>query len=280
MILDGVFPSAFDKNHGAVAGLAFLGVVALLALAAPLIFPGDPLDLVAEPLLWPLQSMAHPLGTDRLGRDLAAGLSHGALVSLAIGLAAAAAAICIGTFVGALAGYYGGWTDELLMRLAEAFQTVPSFVLALALVAVLGPASSSVVIAIAVTSWTGTARVVRAEVMSLRERPFVEACRAIGMGDGRIIFSEILPNALSGVIVLGTLIVAGAILVESALSFLGLGDPNRVSWGMMIAGGRGVLRSAWFVSAIPGLAIALTVVALCLLGDGLTDALDPKRRRR
>src|SRR5258708_7904063 len=265
MIPNWTAASGFGRHRGAVIGMVLLGVVAAAASLAPLVYPGDPLDMVAEPLIWPLQSAAVPLGTDRLGRALAAGLCHGPRVSLLIGLAAAAAAVCIGTIIGALAGYYGGWTDELLMRLTEAFQTVPGFIMALALVAVLGPAATSVVIAIAATSWTGTARVVRAEFMSLRERPFVEACRAIGMGDGRIIFAEILPNALSGVVVLATLIVAGAILVESALSFLGLGDPNRVSWGMMVASGRGVLRSAWFVSPTPRVAIVLTLLPLCLL---------------
>src|SRR5260221_14249133 len=153
--------------------------------------------MVAEPLIWPFDSARYPLGTDRLGRDILSGLCHGAAVTLAIGLAAAAAAVVVGIGVGAIAGYCGGWADELLMRLTEAFQTVPSFVLALGLVAVLGPAASSVVIAIAATSWTGTARVLRAEVLSLKERPFVEAGRVVGLGDARILMGEILPNALS-----------------------------------------------------------------------------------
>ena len=231
---------------------------------------------MARPLLPPFADARYLLGTDRNGRDIAAGIAHGARVSLAIGVTAAAGAILIGTVIGALAGFYRGWTDEALMRLTEAAQTVPNFLLALALVAVLGPATWSIITAIALVSWPATARIVRAEFLSLREREFVLACRTMGMGDARLIFGQMLPNAASSIVVLATVVVSIAILVESALSYLGLGDPNIVTWGGMIAAGRPVFRSAWTVSAIPGLAIVLTVLGVSLIGEALTDALNPR----
>lgn len=274
------FIDRFSTNRGALAGLVLLGGVVLAAIAAPLLFPGDPLDIVGRPLLEPFDDARFPLGTDRLGRDMLAGLAHGARASLLVGLVAALGAIMLGILVGSVAGYFGGWTDEALMRLTETFQTVPAFILALALIAVMGPGIVSVAIAIALVSWTGPARITRAEFLTLRQREFVAAARVIGLGHGRIIFREILPNALPPIIVLGSVIVAAAILIESALSYLGLGDPNRVTWGQMIAGGRAVFRSAWFVSAIPGLAILLTVLAVSLVGEGLTDAANPRTGRK
>lgn len=274
------FTDRFSTNRGALAGLVLLGGVVLAAIAAPLLFPGDPLDIVGRPLLEPFDDARFPLGTDRLGRDMLAGLAHGARASLLVGLVAALGAIMLGILVGSVAGYFGGWTDEALMRLTETFQTVPAFILALALIAVMGPGIVSVAIAIALVSWTGPARITRAEFLTLRQREFVAAARVIGLGHGRIIFREILPNALPPIIVLGSVIVAAAILIESALSYLGLGDPNRVTWGQMIAGGRAVFRSAWFVSAIPGLAILLTVLAVSLVGEGLTDAANPRTGRK
>lgn len=270
----------FARNSGAVAGMALLALIAAAALAAPWLYPGDPKDLVAPPLTVPFTDPAHWLGTDRLGRDVAAGLFHGARVSLLIGVTAALFALVVGLLIGAVAGYYGGWTDEALMRVTEAFQTVPGFVLALALVAVMGASVASIVVAIAAISWPQTARIVRAEMLSLRARDFVEAYRAMGMGDAEIILRQLLPNAVSSVLVLASVIVASAILIESALSFLGLGDPNVVSWGGMIAEGRAVLRTAWWLSAIPGIAIIVTVIAVSLVGEGLTDALNPRSGRR
>lgn len=261
-------------------GGAFLLVVTGLALAASLIYPDDPQSIVGRPLLAPFTQAGLPLGTDRLGRDLAAQLVHGAGVSLLIGLTAMLGALAIGIAVGTTAGFAGGRTDEALMRLTEAFQTVPGFILALGLVSVLGPALSSAVIAIALSAWTGPARVVRAEVLSLRTREFVQAALVQGVPRWRIALRDVLPNALPPVVTLASVIVASAILVEAALSFLGLGDPNRVSWGAMIAEGRPVLRSAPMLSIIPGIAIALTVLAVNLVGEAVNEALAPQEREQ
>lgn len=273
------FARRLRRDVPALAGLVTLALVGAIALAAPWLYPGDPQDMVARPLIWPFQDPALPLGTDRLGRDLAAGLAHGARVSLLVGFAAAAAAVLVGVTVGCLAGWFGGLVDDSLMRVTDAVQTVPGFVLALALVAVMGPGVGTVIVAIAVSSWTGTARVVRAEVSSWRERDLVAACRVMGMGSGEILIRQILPNIASPVIVLASVVVAVAILVESALSFLGLGDPALVSWGSMIAEGRGLLRRAWFVAAVPGVAIIITVVSVSLAGEAVTAALDPRDRQ-
>jgi peptide/nickel transport system permease protein len=268
------------RDRNGWLGLAGVGLVVLMALSAGWVFPGDPLAITGPAQLPPFQDPGHWLGTDRLGRDVLAQLFHGARVSLSVGAAAAAMAIGIGTLVGTVAGFLGGWADEALMRLTEAFQTVPSFVLALALILVLGPSLASVVVAIGVGAWPGPARVVRAEIMALSRRDYVDAYRCMGMGWGEIAFAKLLPNALAPVLVLATVTAAAAILIESALAFLGLSDPNRVSWGSMIADGRAVLRTAWYLSAIPGLAIAVAVLSVSLLGEALTVALDPRRGRR
>ena len=278
--MTGRFWRRFFSNRGGALGLGLLGAMIALAVLAPWLYPGDPLDAVARPLLAPFADARYPFGTDRNGRDIAAGLAHGAQVSLAIAVAAAAGAVLIGTVVGALAGFYRGWIDEALMRVTEAAQTVPNFLLALALVAVLGPSTTSVAIAIALVAWPGIARIVRAEFLSLREREYVQACRAMGMSDAGLIFGQILPNAAAPIIVLATVVVAAAILIESALSYLGLGDPNIVTWGGMIAAGRPVFRTAWTVSAIPGVAIVVTVVGVSLVGEALTDAANPRTRGR
>jgi len=267
----------FFANRGGAIGLAIMLLVLAVAAGAPWLFPGDPLDAVARPLLPPFADARFLLGTDRNGRDIAAGIAHGARVSLMIGVTAAAGAVLLGTVIGALAGFYRGWVDDALMRFTDAAQTVPNFLLALALIAVLGPATWSVIMAIALVSWPGTARIVRAEFLSLRERDFVLACRAMGMGDGRLIFGQMLPNVASSIVVLATVVISIAILVESALSYLGLGDPNAVSWGGMIAAGRPVFRTAWTVSAIPGFAIVVTVLGVNLIGEALTDALNPRK---
>jgi peptide/nickel transport system permease protein len=254
-----------------------LGILAGAALFAPWILPGDPLAMVGRPLLLPFEDWTRPLGTDRLGRDVLAALIHGARVSLSVALAAALAATVVGSIVGTLAGYAGGWVDVVLMRLADAFRTVPNFVLALALVSVIGPSLSSFVLAIGLTAWTGPARLVRAEVLSLKARDFVDACRVLGMPGWRIALREVLPNAVGPAIALGAVTVASAILVETALSFLGLGDPNRASWGQMIAEGRSVLRSNWYLSAIPGLAVVAAALSVNILADALSDKLAPRK---
>jgi peptide/nickel transport system permease protein len=257
-------------------GLVLLLGVLGMAASADLLFPRDPLSLAGRPLQWPGQNPRLWLGTDNLGRDIAGFVFHGARVSLLIGLAATAVAVGLGIVVGSLAGFYGGWVADLLMRITEAFQTVPNFILLLVLVAVFGSELGTIVIAIGIVGWTAPCRLVRAEFLSLREREYVLAGRGLGMRDGQLIFREILPNALPPVIVYASVVMAVAILLESALAFLGLSDPNVASWGNMIGAGRSVLRSEWYVSAIPGVAILATVLAFSLVGQGLNDALNPR----
>ncbi len=213
-----------------------------------------------------------------LGRDLAAGVLYGARTTLLVGLVATLIATVVGVAVGGLAGYFGGRLDNALMRLTELFQTIPFFLFAILLIAVLGATVGSVIFAIAVVSWPPMARLVRGEFMAIRNREFVQACVAMGMGHTRIIFVHILPNTLSSIIVTGSLMVATAILIESGLSFLGLSDANTMSWGFIIGSGRTVLRTAWWICAMPGMAILLTVMAINLVGDGLNDALNPRLR--
>ena len=266
----------FLRNPAGSISLVFLLVVTGLAVAAPYLYPDDPLSMVARPFLWPGQNPAYPLGTDSLGRDVAAGVVWGTRVSLLVGFAAMLLGVTIGLIVGALAGYFGGRTDDLLVKLIEVFQTPPNFVLLVVLVAIAQPALSTVIVAIALVTWPTAARLVRAEFRALREQDFVRAARALGYGHARIILREILPNALPPLIVTASVLVATAILMESALSFLGLSDPNVVSWGSMIGQGRELLRTAWYLSAVPGVAIVLTVLALNFLGDALNDALNPR----
>jgi peptide/nickel transport system permease protein len=271
------FRKLFFRNKGASIGLAIFLVIAFLALAAPILFPFDPFSNVGAPFEKPFSSFL--LGTDQLGRDVAAGLAHGARTSLLLALLATLVSLCVGTLLGCLSGYYGGWVDQLLMRITEFFQTIPSFVFAIVLVAIMQPSIESIVIAIAVVTWPPIARLVRGEMLTIRRREFVEACICLGMRDAQIIFREILPNILSPIIVTGSLMVATAILIESALAFLGLGDPNIMSWGFMIGAGRSFLRDAWWLCAIPGLAILLTVLSINLIGEGLNDALNPRLRK-
>ncbi len=271
--------AAFVRDPVAMTGLLLLAMVVALGLLAPWIYPGDPLAMVAQPLLWPGETWAHPLGSDSMGRDVLAGIAHGARISLLVGLIAAVLSVAIGVVVGAVGGYFGGWLDDVLVRITELFQTVPSFLLVIVLVTIGRPSATVVVFAIGLASWPVIARLVRAEFRSLREREFVLAARAQGYGHSRIIFSEILPNASPPVIVTGSVLVATAILMESALSFLGLSDPNIVSWGRMVGEGREFLRTAWYLSAAPGIAILLSVLALNLVGDGLNDAFNPRLRR-
>lgn len=255
-----------------LAGAALLAILVLMALTAPWFFPRDPLSIAGDPLLRPFRDPALPLGTDRLGRDVLAGLFHGARTSLAVGLAAAASAIALGAIVGTVAGFGGRVVDEILMRVTDAFQTIPGFLLALAFVSTVGPSLPSVVAAIALGAWPAPARMARAEVLSIRERDYVASARVTGMHPVEIAFREVLPNALPPVLSLASVIVAAAILTEAALSFLGLGDPNRVTWGGMIAEGRAVLRSAPYLSIIPGIALVATVLGVYLAGEGLVEA--------
>lgn len=273
------FWKRFRRNRSAVLGLGILAVILVMAATAHFFYPDDPFRLVGKPLSAPGEN-GFLLGSDSLGRDVAAGIAHGAKTSLLIGLVATLVAVMIGAVMGACAGYYGGWIDDLLMRTTEMFQTIPSFVFAILLVAIMKPSIESVIIAIAVVSWPGVARLVRGEFLALRNREFVQACHTVGMSDVRIMMGEILPNCLSPIIVIGSLMVATAILIESALAFLGLGDPNIMSWGFQIGAGRTLLRSAWWVCTFPGIAILLTVLAINLVGEGLNDALNPRLRER
>ncbi|MFG1396086.1 ABC transporter permease [Roseixanthobacter pseudopolyaromaticivorans] len=268
------------RRPSALVGLLLLALIIAMAASAPLLFPDDPLDMVAQPFLWPGADPAYPLGTDMLGRDLASGIFHGARVSLLIGAVATLVSLVIGTGTGALAGYYGGRVDAVLMRITELFQTIPPFLFALAIVAILQPSIPTITFAIGITSWPSLARLVRAEVLKLRHGELVQASIALGASDARIIALHILPNTLAPIIVSSSILVASAILTESSLAFLGLGDPNVVSWGGMVGAGREVLRTDWYVATVPGLAIVAAVLALNLLGDGLNDALDPKGERR
>lgn len=272
------FWKRFARNKSALFGLFILTIVLFMAASAPIFFPVDAFKLVGKPMQPPLQDFI--LGTDSLGRDVAAGIAQGATVSLLVGLVATVVAVAIGVLVGGFAGYFGGYIDDMLMRLTEVFQTIPSFIFAILLVAVLSPSIYSVIIAIAVVSWPTVARLVRGEFLTLRNREFVQAARTQGMSNSRIIFRHILPNALSPIIVAASLMVATAILIESGLAFLGLGDPNVISWGFLIGAGRTVLRSAWWVCTFPGIAILLTVLAINLIGEGLNDALNPRLRER
>ena len=272
------FAKRFAENRGAVAGLAIMAVVVIVALTAPLLVPIDPMSTRGRPLLPPGGEFM--FGTDMLGRDVFAGIVHGARVSLMIGLISTVIAVVIGVTMGAVAGFFGGWVDDVLVRITELFQTIPSFIFAILLVAIMTPSLGSIVTSIAVVTWPPIARLARSEFMSLRAREFVEAAVLSGVSRARIIIFEVLPNAVSPLIVMGSLMIATAILTESALSFLGLGDPNRISWGYMIGAARTVFRQAWWLSVFPGLAIALTVLAINLVGEGLNDALNPHLKGR
>ncbi len=267
---------AFLRNPTFVAGVAILGIFVLLALFADVLFPTDPLDMVGPPVLWPGQDAEFPLGTDSLGRDVLAGLVHGARASLLVGVAAAAIGLAIGMVVGATAGFFGGRVDALLMRVVELFQTTPTFLLVVVIVAIGEPTVRVIALAIGLASWPTVARLVRAQFRSLRESDFVMAARSLGYSNLRIIVQEILPNALPPVIVAASVMIANAILTEAGLSFLNMRDPNLVSWGGMIGAGRDLLRTAWFLTALPGVAIALAVLSLNLVGDGLNEILNPR----
>ncbi len=261
-------------NPAFLGGAVLLGLLLLLVVLSFTALSADPMAIVARPFLEPGEDPRFPLGTDMLGRNMLVELVHGARVSLLVGSTATALSLSIGLSIGLASGYFGGAVDAACTRLTELFQTLPPLLLAIVLVAVLTPSIWSVVLAIGLTSWTQIARVVRPEVMRLKQSDFVQAAEIAGMGHGRIIFHEILPNVLSTVVVLASILIASAILTESALSFLGLGDPNLMSWGGLIGAGRTVLRDAWYVSAWPGLATLVTVLAFTLVGNGLNDALN------
>ena len=264
------------RNPSGAVGLILLLIAVCVAVFGPMLFPNSPWRMAQRPFLPPFTNPMVTLGTDALGRDIFAGLIYGARVSLLVGLVSTTVALTIGVPVGAIAGYFGGRVDDLMMRLTEFFQTIPSFALAIVLVAILQPSIYSIVGAIAIVSWPPVARLVRGEVLSLRTREYVQAAVVTGQSNSWIIWREILPNTISPIIVLASLMVANAILLESSLSFLGLGDPNLMSWGYMVGAGRTVIRQAWWITVFPGIAILLSVLAMNLIGEGLNDALNPR----
>ncbi|NDL61675.1 ABC transporter permease [Acerihabitans arboris] len=274
------FLRRFCRHRGAVMGALIILVIAAAALSAGWLYPTDALRIVAMPEIWPFTDARYPLGTDSLGRDIMSLIVHGARATLLIGLVASLVATTLGVAAGAAAAWFGGWIDEVLMRIAELFQIIPNVVFVLTVVAVLGPRIENIIIAVGLVSWQPIARLTRAEFLSFKDREFVLACRACGMGNLRIALGEILPNVMPPVIVLSSLVIAGAILYESVISFLGLGDPNLASWGRLVGEGRTLIRSSWYICAVPGVAIMLAVLALNLIGDGLNDALNPKLRDR
>ncbi|KKC38291.1 ABC transporter permease [Devosia epidermidihirudinis] len=263
-------------NPLVVVGLTILSAIGALALLAPLLTPGDPLSIAGPARLWPGEIAAFPLGTDALGRNVLAGVLHGARASIFVGLSATLLGVVIGILIGAVAGYFGGWVDDLIVRFIEIFQTIPSFVLLVVLVAFSGPSLLTVILGIALVSWDVIARLTRSEFRRLSAQDFVSAARVVGYDHSHIIRHEILPNAAPALIVTGSIMVASALLMEAALSFMGLGDPNLVSWGSMIGSGRELLRTHWYLTAIPGGFIVVSVLALNLLGDGLNDVLNPR----
>ena len=266
----------FRRNKGAVISLFALLALFAMALLAPWLASRDPWAMAARPFLPPFQDPSFPLGTDTTGRDILSGLIHGSRVSLLIGFVSTVMSLAVGVTLGAISGYFGGRMDSALMRFTELFQSIPSFALAIVLVAILQPSVSSIVIAIAIVSWPPIARLVRGEFLALRQRDFVQAAILLGQTPTRIILTQILPNVASPIVVMGSLMVATAILLETSLSFLGLGDPNLMSWGFMVGSARTVLRQAWWMATLPGIAIALTVLALNLVGEGLNDALNTR----
>ncbi|MFC3527384.1 ABC transporter permease [Paracoccus mangrovi] len=269
----------FRQNHSALFGLAIIAVIVLVSVFGPYVYTVPPREMVWMPLTPPGES-EYLLGTDYLGRDLLAGLINGGRVTLTVGLAAALLTVLIGITVGALAGYFGGTVDDVLMRITEFFQVLPNLLFAMVVVMLFSPSLINIAVAIGVVSWTSTARLTRAEFMRLREMEFVKAERSIGAGNARLIWRVILPNAAPPLIVVAALSIGTAILFEAGLSFLGLSDPNATSWGRMIGDNRPyILDSSWGVT-FPGLCIFLTVLAISLIGDGLNDAFNPKLRQR
>ncbi|TLP73543.1 ABC transporter permease [Pseudomonas nitroreducens] len=257
---------------GVLLAAGYLILLAAAAILAPWLCSASPWEMLARPLMPPLHDASHWLGTDMLGRDIATGLLYGARTSLTVGLLATLATLLPALLVGATAGYFGGWIDELLMRIAECFQIIPQLVLAVVLVALMEPSVGSVVLALALVAWPPVARLVRSEFMSLRQREFVQAALVLGQRPARIVFVQILPNALSPLLVSLTFILAAAILTEAALAFLGLGDPEAMSWGYMINASRNLLRDAPSMSLLPGVAILLTVLSVQRVGEALREA--------
>lgn len=268
------FWSRFRHNQVGVAALGFIILMVVLTVIVPMLSSVDPAAISNNTLRPP--SGVNPLGTDELGRDVLHELIYGIRVSLFVGLAAALAASVVGIFIGAWAGFYGGVVDLFLMRVAEIFQVLPTFVLAAVIVAMLGPGLTRVVVVIAILAWPQIALVIRGEVLRVKQLEFVDAVRCLGYREFVILLGEVIPNAIRAVLALGTLIVGQAILIEASLSFLGLSSPDIISWGRMLNSGQQYLFSAWWLSVLPGIAIFLTVLAFNLLGDAINSALNPR----
>ncbi|MCF8032951.1 MAG: ABC transporter permease [Desulfarculaceae bacterium] len=272
----GQFTHNLKANRLAMAGLVVVLALLFTALFAPWLAPHDPNGIDVSAILLP-PSLEHPFGTDELGRDVFSRMIMGSRVSLEVGLVSAGVATILGVFLGALAGFYGGWVESAIMRFTDMMLCFPTFFLILAVIALLEPSIVNIMAVIGLTSWMGVARLVRAEFLSLKEREYVVAAKSLGAGDLRIIFRHIMPNAMAPVLVAATLGVAGAILVESGLSFLGLGvQPPAASWGNILNQGKANIEIAWWLSLFPGLAILVTVLGYNLLGEGIRDALDPR----
>jgi len=269
----------FMRNPAAIAGMLLLALILAVAIAGPWLLPADPFEITAAPLTAPFTADAW-LGTDYLGRDVLTGLIYGGRATLLVGAVAALLSVAIGITLGAFAGYHGGKVDATLMRVTEFFQVLPALLFAMVVVTLFQPTLLTITLAIGIVSWPATARLTRAEFLKFKGLEFVRAERAIGARDARIIWRVILPNALPPLIVSATLAVGASILFEAGLSFLGLGDPNRMSWGLMIGSSRPYVLDCWWAVAFPGAAIFLTVLAVSLIGDGLNDALNPKLRER
>ncbi len=272
------FWKRFSKNKIALAGSCVVILLFIISILAPWIAPYDPNEINLTAVL-SSPSANHLCGTDQLGRDVLSRMIWGARISLKVGFVATGIAILIGAILGALAGYYGKWVDAVIMRFVDIMLCFPTFFLILAVIALLEPSIWNIMIIIGLTGWMGVTRLVRADFTSLKERDFVLAAKAIGAGDVRIIFIHILPNAMASVLVAATLGVAGAILTESALSFLGIGvQPPTPSWGNILTAGKDNIDIAWWLSLYPGLAILITVLGYNLLGEGIRDSLDPRLR--
>lgn len=270
----------FRSNKAALVGLALLALLIMTMVFGPSLYGVAPMDIASAPFVEPFTDPEVWLGTDYLGRDVLAGLLIGGRATVLVGLSAAAVAVSIGIGIGACAGYFGGWADMLLSRLTELFQVLPALLFAMVLVTLFTPSLETVIVAIGLVAWTGTARLARAEFIRLRGMEFAQAARAMGAGAWRLMAREILPNALPPLIVSASLIVGSAILFEAGLSFLGLSDPNVMSWGLMIGSNRRNILECWWAVTFPGAAIFLTVLAVSLVGDGLNDAFNPKMHQR
>ena len=271
-----IFWQRFKKNRLAVAGGVVVLILFIIAIFASLISPYDPNVIDKKHVLEP-PSLKHPFGTDELGRDIMSRVIWGSRISISVGFVAVGIATIIGIILGAISGYYGGWLDSVIMRFVDIMLSIPTFFLILAVIAFLGPSILNIMIIIGLTSWMGVARLVRAEFLTLKEREFVIAARGLGAKDIRIIFGHIMPNSLSPVIVSAILGVASAILVESALSFLGIGvQPPTPSWGNILTSGKDNIEIAWWLSVFPGLSILITVLTYNLVGEGVRDAIDPR----